>query len=505
MATTTIPVNEEKADLTVALEQLHESPYNARRFYNEEKLKELSDSIKAQGIIQPIVVRTNNVGYEIVAGSRRFRAAKMAGLTDVPIRIKEMSDEQAREVSLIENLQREDVHPMHEAIGMQDALQTGGYDVTKLAARLGKHEAHVYRRLQLCRLIEPLQEAFLGGIYTLMGATGMSKLTVEQQTAAARHFGTEREWAINERDVQRWIDNNVLTVLGKTVFDQKDANLVPEAGACVGCTKRTGASPILWENEEEDKCTDPACFRSKIDAFLEQKRAKLVKRHGEKGYVTISDHYRGRSEGTILGSESYAEADKGSCEFTKPGLVVEGEIGKTRWVCIEKTCKEHHRHSPSRDGLDKERQKQAEKATALRGRVFKMVLKKYPETTSRKLKEFIAVKFANRLTHDVDINLAKLLQVETGKGMGIHYPGYIAKLTDHELDVFMLAIALAPEAKVFTYGRLENDGPLFEIAKDFGVEVDAAENYTKALFDAKTKKGYARKDAMMALPKDPSQ
>jgi ParB family chromosome partitioning protein len=107
---------------TLALTNIHESTTNPRRTFDESKLAELAESLRSQGLIQPITVRPNSDGYEIVAGARRFRAAHLAEIDEIPVRIVQLSDEQALEWQLIENSQRVDVHPYEEAQGLRFIL-----------------------------------------------------------------------------------------------------------------------------------------------------------------------------------------------------------------------------------------------------------------------------------------------------------------------------------------------------------------------------------------------
>src|SRR5580692_11113047 len=145
---------------TIALSRIHESTTNPRSIFDESKLAELAASLRTQGLIQPITVRPNSDGYEIVAGARRFRAAQLAELTELPVRIVQLSDEQSLEWQIIENSQRVDVHPYEEAQGYQRLLDLPGYDVATLAEKTGKSDSHIYARLALLQLIPEVAEAF---------------------------------------------------------------------------------------------------------------------------------------------------------------------------------------------------------------------------------------------------------------------------------------------------------------------------------------------------------
>ena len=120
----------------IAIDTIHESATNPRRTFDESKLGELAESIRTNGLIQPITVRPNSEGFEIVAGARRFRAAQLAELFSLPARIVDITDAQALEWQLVENSQRVDVHPYEEAQGFQRLLDMPGYDVATLVEKI---------------------------------------------------------------------------------------------------------------------------------------------------------------------------------------------------------------------------------------------------------------------------------------------------------------------------------------------------------------------------------
>ena len=144
----------------LALDTIHESTANPRRTFEDSKLHELAESIRQHGLIQPITVRPNSEGFEIVAGARRFRAAQLAELFAIPARIVEIDDAQALEWALVENAMRVDVHPYEEAEGFQRLLDIPGYDVATLVEKSGKSASHIYARLSLLQLIPEVAEAF---------------------------------------------------------------------------------------------------------------------------------------------------------------------------------------------------------------------------------------------------------------------------------------------------------------------------------------------------------
>ncbi len=137
----------------IAIDTIHESTTNPRRTFEESKLHELAESIRQHGLIQPITVRPNHQGFEIVGGARRYRAAQLAELFSVPARIVDIGDAQAQEWQIVENSLRIDVHPYDEATGYRRLLDLPGYEVATIAERTGKSASHVYARLSLLQLI----------------------------------------------------------------------------------------------------------------------------------------------------------------------------------------------------------------------------------------------------------------------------------------------------------------------------------------------------------------
>ena len=139
----------------VAINQLIPNRYQPRKFFDEEKLNELSESIKERGIIQPIIVRyskNNKNEYEVIAGERRWRAAKKAGLTEVPVIITEIDDFKSLEFAIIENVQRDDLNPLEEAQGYQRLIDEFSYDHSKVSKFIGKSRSYITNSLRLLSL-----------------------------------------------------------------------------------------------------------------------------------------------------------------------------------------------------------------------------------------------------------------------------------------------------------------------------------------------------------------
>jgi ParB/RepB/Spo0J family partition protein len=165
---------------SVSLHQVELSPNNPRKEFNQAALEELAASIRSVGLIEPIVVRPIGPNrYELVAGERRLRACKLAGKHSVHVRVAEMTDEQADEIRLIENLQRQDLSAIEEANGFQQMIAQHGYTQQQLAARLGKSQGHVANRLALLKLGPKWRERIISGEMPSSHARALMKYSSE--------------------------------------------------------------------------------------------------------------------------------------------------------------------------------------------------------------------------------------------------------------------------------------------------------------------------------------
>src|ERR1700722_1502418 len=177
----------EYRDLPLAV--LTESRTNPRRIFEDNALKELAESIRTQGVLSPLLVRPlNELGFEIVAGARRYRAAQLAGVPTVPVRIVNLTDAETLEAQLVENLMRRDVHPMEEAQGFRALLnlEEPKYSIEQIGARTGKNPAFVASRLKLADLVPAAVDAFYADEIGVGHALLLAKLPADQQKAALK-------------------------------------------------------------------------------------------------------------------------------------------------------------------------------------------------------------------------------------------------------------------------------------------------------------------------------
>jgi ParB family chromosome partitioning protein len=337
----------------LAIDQIHESTTNPRRTFDEAKLYELAESIKHNGLIQPITLRPNNQGFEIVAGARRYRAAQLAELFSVPARIVEIDDAKALEWQLVENSQRVDVHPYEEAQGFQRLLDIPGYDVAALVEKSGKSASHVYARLSLLQLIPTVAEAFTQERITASHANLIARLPQDSQAAAFEQCW-RKDWNDKEphllpaKHVAAWIQANLYLSLADAPFDPEDPTLNPTAGACVTCPRRSGHNTSLFCDVQGDQCLDGACYQSKVTAYIDRETAARPE------LVQIETAWRPASErrSNSLDKNRFrqlAEPDnpdaEPSCPSAKAAIIVFGKhVGRAVTVCPDDECPVHTNH-----------------------------------------------------------------------------------------------------------------------------------------------------------------
>lgn len=272
----------------VPVARLHEGPLNPRKSYDPRAMAELVQSVKESGrILHPILVRPLVVAgsakaaadFEIVCGHRRVRAAKAAGLQSVPAIIRELSDREVVETSLVELAQGAPVHPLEQAESMRVLVEQHGASTEELAAKLSKSVRWVQVQLQLCKLSKGARSAFLDGKLSASVASLLARLPDEKlQAAAMKRFAEAATYTQDDatgfvtfRAAAAIMDQEFMLALKDAPFDRASESLVRAAGSCVACPKRTGAQPELFADvKSPDICTDPKCFTSKVKAHTAQ-------------------------------------------------------------------------------------------------------------------------------------------------------------------------------------------------------------------------------------------
>jgi ParB family chromosome partitioning protein len=531
METTVINATEYR-ELPLAL--LNESKTNPRRVFDDVSLRELAASIRSQGVLSPLLVRplTEN-GFEIVAGARRYRAAQMADAVTVPVRIKQMNDAEVLEAQLVENLIRAEIHPMEEAEGFARllALDEPKYSIEQIAAKVGKHPSFVASRLKLVDLVPAAVDAFYANEIGVGHALLLAKLPADQQQQAlaacfkeAYNSGgaTPTRILLPVRNLQFWIETNVLLILKDAPFDKRDAQLISTAGSCADCPKRTGHNKLLFGDDlgkQGDQCTDPRCYNAKIAAHV----AKAVA--AKPNLVQISTAYGGQKEGSaVLPRNKYTAIRDGKpqkkedaqrpefkvCRFATDAIITEGsDIGTIHKVCANPECPIHHasKQRPATDAAFKAEEEKRRREEAIAQATGLRVLKATSDAVPVRLMKRDLLFVTDRLAAVLDERrLAIIFRLHgIGKANGAGdapaklLASFLRKADESTLGRVLVAITILQTA----HSSNESAKALREAAEFYKVDVAAITAKVKEEFAAKEKTQTDRKAAGKAKPSQP--
>jgi ParB/RepB/Spo0J family partition protein len=308
---------------------------------HDPNLLELAESIRAHGVIQPIIVRPleeGDVAYELVAGERRWRASALAALATIPALIRDdLSEAEAVELTVLENLQREDLTPLEEAHGVSSLLATGK-PLEAIADQLGKPVRWVARRAHLANLSPAWREHVAKPETPAAGMSAaqlelIARLPVETQDAVLASQGHYLSSSTPLAKISESI-GRVTRRLTSAPWALDDQELVAAAGACAGCPKRSSCHPLLWEEAELDgseRCLDATCWDAKSAAHVRRQAESLGDNPLLLGFA--EDVPEGVS-GRVLSPWSckrFAKPTKGA----EPALIIYGpDRGQIVWACV---------------------------------------------------------------------------------------------------------------------------------------------------------------------------
>ena len=322
MTAEAVPEYDKRLPKMIALDLLRCSPTNPRR--EAKDLEELTESVRQHGVLQPILVRPfGTVGFEIVAGHRRFAAAKAADLHEIPAIVRAMDDKAALELQVIENLERSDLHPLEEARGYERLITVHKYDVVRIAAKIGRSVPYVYDRVKLLKLIKPLAMLFLE-----------EKITAGHAIILARLKPADQKRLLDPRCTGLFVEESYLwnpddpDGEGKGRYDGMKARSVKELQAWVDENVRFDAKKV-----------DPMLFPATAAAI---ERAPKVIPITRSNYIP-PEAREGRTYGPRAWERADGEHGSKTCEYSVVGFVAVGPgRGESFPVCVAKEkCKTH--------------------------------------------------------------------------------------------------------------------------------------------------------------------
>ncbi len=500
----------------IPLDQIEPPTRNTRQHINRAKLKELVADVRKRGVLQSIIVREieraskGGAKYQVVAGERRFRAAKEAGLREIPAVIRLLDETEALSVQLVENLQREELHPLDEADGFLRMKEEMKLDLRAIAQRVAKDVRYVARRLALTNLIAEAREDYRKELITLAHALELCRLAPEiQQEALAACY--ESMSVLNEetseydrvpdkgrpawhvRYLQEWIAHHVHLNLRQSPFDLDDTRLREDGLACTDCPQRSGFNKTLFADiKDGDTCLNQPCFQNKLRTFVQLTKTELEKKH-HKPVVFISTHYHtGPSDEVVIARDQYQLLDRKAdrCGFAEQAIQADGtDIGRVKWICREEACKDHlgrvsdHRHSSisgshSAAPGDRNQRKQElfdlKVDEVVRKRVMREAVRAFAWPLERRHLDEAIKEFFRRIPTDDQRTICEVFGWDDDKADRLHLDDEavrkrLSELDDQRLAQFLMLCSFAHYGANPQRHRQVNQTAVVQLSEDRGV------------------------------------
>lgn len=519
------------------------SKTNPRKTFNPTAHQELVSSVKQHGVLQPILVRPINGGgkYEVVAGERRYRAAKDAGLATIPAIVRKLDDVSARELQIVENLQREDVHPLEESLGYKALLELREgdpkqgkpiYTIESIAQKVGKSASYIYQSLKLADLSEPFQRLFIEKPveFTAGHAILVARLTPSDQEKLLKEywrpdhkndFPSVRalKQVIFERlmlklDAAPWKKDdptfgtpnakeiNPHAKPAKDPLTSSKASTYGELPACTVCPLNTCVSAQLFPDlhggnggEKRDcRCTNPKCYETKMAIHLSRTQAELAKKHPN--LVPVSRAYNldaieAKRLPGVLTAQSYEEVKK-TASGARPALVVHGnDRGNVIYVAEPKKpsgpVSAVRRERPVAERL-KELDEKIKTATRMN---VLMALAKSAKLDDTLLPYLAAFAVSEGLDQN---QRTKLFGEETFKNMYSYRQIYPA-VTKFDKPHLIAALVAGVFGRAALHDFEQATDQIFDLAKHYRVDVKKIETTTRAAFAADRERITGKKDS----------
>lgn len=539
------------------------SPTNPRKSFDKDYIGELAASIQTHGIIQPITVRPLSLDgllafngkrrgeedpplYEIVVGECRWRAAQLAGLTEIPAFWRELDDKQAGEIQLVENLKRRDLSPIEEAEGYRRLMKYHGHTADTIATQIGKSRSHVYAQLKLLDLGKTASAALLKGDLDPSRALLIARIPTEklQEEALDSIIGSGYQEPMSYRRAADYIQNHYMLRLAEAPFPRGDADLVAGAPACADCPKRTGSQPELFADvKSADICTDPTCFAAKKAAHTARVKAEAEARGqavitGKEAAKLKPSRWSDDLKGDFLALDErcYAEGGKGKTyrqllgkAAPAPTLLEDPhEPGKLIEILPKATIKEHLEAKgialtakrPVNDE-QKAREKKAKQESAFRTRLFDAIRSHLTQDFAEREREpmledtehaWVAQTLFDLLHFDHQKRIACLWYGPTDKKQDDRavvdaFRASSPALPGSDLARLLIEMALVGEVSVGAWSLDRRPERLLAAATSYGINAEGLKKEVAAEFKAKEKPKPAatpKKSAPKASPPTPA-
>ncbi|MBS1188941.1 MAG: hypothetical protein H6R10_733 [Rhodocyclaceae bacterium] len=502
--------------LELSVQLVAPSPTNPRKNFPEEAQADLVASIQRHGVLQPILVRPwpekyprpnqRTTRYELVAGERRWRATVAAGLDDIPAMVRELTDLEVLEIQIIENLQRQDLHPLEEAEGYERMMKEHGYTADQLAEKIGKSKAYIYARLKLTALGEEGRRLFYAGLLTPSTALLVARIPGKKLQEKALKDITAKDYnedVMSVRRAKRHIQDRYMLDLTRAPFPADDDRLAP--GPCTTCPNRAGNQPEVFDDIGADVCTDPDCHLKKKQAYIEIQRqaaeakgatvitgkeaAKIapygVQYHDPKGYkrldMTCYEDPERRTYREILGDAAPTAVlieDKSSGSLVE--VVPENTLAeKLKAAGIEPR---HHDHEAELQAMEakveRERAFRLELMTDIRRRLQQEIHHGGPQFEHHELGLIASHLFAQGTSWGARGQVARIWGAEGAEDRDRikAFTEYIEQRPAEELALLILDCILVGDLDVDRWSLDKEPKALLKLAKCKGIDVERLRN-----------------------------
>lgn len=502
---------------------------NYRKSMDPKKLAELTESVRTKGVVQPILVRPNGKGYEIVFGQRRWMASKQAGLQTIPAMIRKVTDGEALELQVIENSQREDPNPMEEAFGYKKLLDMGKHTTETLSAKLDRSSQYVEGRMRLLRLPKEVQDRLIDGSIPVSHALMLTRLKNDGDMKKLAKEIISEEMSLG--DMRRSL-REYSTEMSRAIFDTT---------ACGSCAARSKAQVGLFPDAKQDgdSCMDRSCFFTKTKHHYGVEAAAL-RNMGVKIYSREQDFdaalkKAGRTATEIATNSQDSHSQKpfpskwkSQCSKCEKRAFVyfeqktwQGMVLKAQWACLEKKCldkmnstksspagkRNEQDHTPARTSSP-------EHARSCRDRfVYREIPPKVEKSQTLQLRLAIyhLLEHFEELhgglpgdTKDADKSRAALFQELTGRKLGSNKYSMMSYFTSEDYA----AIAAIPEKRLLetllrivrTSVPFTESEVLLLMLPEAGIDLDKSRLVDKAYLESKTKAELVKLAKEMKLP-----
>lgn len=363
----------------INIKSIDPSPFQTRDFSRPQEIDDLAASIKAVGVLEPVLVRKKGRRYELVAGERRLRASSVAGLKKIPSVLRELNDEEAMEATVTENLQRRDLHPLEEAEAIATLIEKGGWTQEEVASTLGRSLSFVARRARITKLAGCWIEAAADPKLEVRDWSArhfevLATIEIEDQEQLFKDLSRYGGLKVNGRrdphssiDLERRVDD-VVRKLHSALWKLDDEGLAG-APACSACPMRASANPGLFDDvagngdvPKNDRCLSGACWNRKLEAFIDRRKSEIKEEHGN-APILLSNGWS--PENGIQADYNFEISKKPKKDHVPALYVSRGKIGHTVFVKRRSSGTPTETKGPKtmkekREGLKRRRYKRAQ-------------------------------------------------------------------------------------------------------------------------------------------------